>query len=400
MNLNVIFQSQRKTLGLLLTVVGLAYGLLFFQIYKIGDYPDHLEFAEKWAAGVLVIPHFAFHLVLIVVRYLTSSSFETAQGIVLTAIMLFVTYLIFRYLREVAPHMSLRVIAIGTLSLMFWGPASIVVVFYGVLRNNPFYETYLFAYPSSYSLHNPTSMAILPFIFLLYWLCIRLFDREQGSWRTVLSLVLVTTVGTLIKPNYLIAFVPAVMLFWLIYPNKRRFVIGLFGVMIPSLLILIWQYFYWFNSSIPDYSTGVGIEPFKVLISGNDKALLGNISPYLAIFMSIFLSLLYVVAIARYYPIWQDKEVQLALLTIFIAILQGILFVEYGSRMAHGNFLWGGKLANFVLSIVMMGYLFRQHTSKSIKRINRWILIAYILHVASGVVWYINFLKLALSTQV
>lgn len=366
-----------QALILIVSIVVVMYGLFFFRTANGGDYTLHLQFAQQWEAGTLQIPHFVFHLALIVTHQLLSVSYSVSTGIVLSGTMAITACVIFIYLRRLVPTLPTRYIANSTLALLFWGPI------------NP--EIALFGYHTTYPLYNPTTIAVLPFAFLLFWLCLRSIESNRVQAVRIALMALLTIGSTLIKPNFTIAIVPAIGAYLLIDRRKTAWINIILGLMLPALIALLWQYLFWFGAP-GDPQGGVGIAPFAVLLHHADSMLLSEISPYLAIAKGTLLSFLYVFVIFRFYTPLKDRRVQIALLITLVALLQGFLFVENNDLWPHGNFLWGVKIANFVLPVVMTGYLLQQLSQNRGKRLNIWIKLTYGLHIISGLAWLIVYI--------
>jgi hypothetical protein len=391
--MNSFNPRDRKILSLIMFFTAIIYGLFFFRTSNSGDYPVHLQLAQDWENGTLQMPHFLFHLSLILVHQIFSVSYPISLGIVLTLTMLVVVYLIFRYLRMSAPTLPTRYIANGTLALIFWGPASVLIVPYGILLGKPFPEIRLIGYHTSYPLHNPTTMAILPFALLLFWLCMRIIENNKISYPLIALIAFLTIYSTLIKPNYTIAIVPAICLYALLNRQKVQIVSFIFGLVIPALLALTWQYFFWFDAPT-NTQGGFAIAPFAVLLQHGDRMLLSEISPYLAILKGAVLSFLYVFVLFKLYNPIRDQRVQVALLITLVALVQGYLFVEKNDLWSHGNFLWGVRIANFILPVVMTGYLLQQMALHPSKPLHLWIKLTYLVHIVSGLAWLVIYIVL------
>lgn len=218
--------------------------------------------------------------------------------------------------------------------------------------------------------HNPTAVAVKPFMILVdvitlgYWECRKEEKNgaERASWKKKLRnyqyiLAVLLAVSTLIKPSFLMVYLPVcgIAELWRLVKNKgsrkewgEAVVQNLYFV--PSLLIFLWQY-------------------LKIYIIGGEAAGEGGIAiaffrvarlyaPSVLISLGLKMAFPILVIVIWRKKIFKDRLFPLLFGQFLVGLAITWTFTETGSRAGHGNFGWGNMLAaSFVWIFCIIFYV-------------------------------------------
>lgn len=257
-----------------------------------------------------------------------------------------------------------------------------------------------FIAPTTY--HNPTTTILRPFALSLYLLIIayvlpsqRLQPKRGTSTVLVGLMIVVTLLCGLSKPNYLLALLPALCV-WLVWASWRKQPIAwrliFMGVLLPTLVMLAWQFLFTFVYPTNELETSGGIvfDPFKVVlgISGADVGIMA---------LRFGVSLLFPATV--YLLWWKAAKQHVALNFAWLTFIFGAFFMyflaESGLRWSHGNFFWSAYITLFILNIaslrfaVQMRLALRQSHTFWVDWRTLLIVVLFLLHVMSGI-YYID----------
>lgn len=201
-----------------------------------------------------------------------------------------------------------------------------------------------------------------------------------------MALTLLMFLTTLSKPSFGQMFLPAIFLLAAFKVIKYKLAairpIATVSVsLVPSIFLMAFQSWVSFYSSHADAS-GAEIAPLK---------LWAHFSPN--VFVSIMIAVLFPLIVL----LWSLRESKVSTADVLawvmcgMAATEGILLIEKGRRMYHGNFLWAWSLSLFFIwftAIDRFILLAREHVKTTVDRERRWwFLIASAvlsLHVVSG----------------
>jgi len=199
---------------------------------------------------------------------------------------------------------------------------------------------------------------------------------------------LVSALGVLAKPSYVIALLPALGLigvYWFLKKRRLDWVGLILGFFIPTVGLLAWQYLGAYSSErvIPD-EAGIAFAPFIVY---------GRASGWLL--PKFFLSFLFPLGVYSFYfsSARRDVGFNLAWLSFGVGALLTYFFAETGVRLQDANFAWSGQITLFVLYCVSTVFFIRQ----VVKRegcgkfyFAEWVCMGgFGLHLVSGLLWYV-----------
>ena len=233
--------------------------------------------------------------------------------------------------------------------------------------------------------HNPTIQLLKPIALTCLLLTLYGFDRNKNKlWVYLLSALLIIISG-LIKPNFILAFIPALGIICF-YKIIRRQVLDtklmIFGFALPSILVLLWQLSVTFQNS--EYGFHIVFAPFSVVSLHSDF-----------LFPKFVLSILFIIQAAVIFrkQLVTDITLLLGIITLVMGLLQGYLLAEAGDEiLISGNFMWSGQIALFLMFVILgrksLRYFFAE------KQGYRWQvtlgLSLYLAHLAGGIVYYIR----------
>jgi hypothetical protein len=189
--------------------------------------------------------------------------------------------------------------------------------------------------------HNSTIIAVMPFVVLLFWqTCHQLKFWSISRLYFIMALILL---NVLIKPSYVFVYIIATPVVAFI---QNKYVIkSLFLSLFSSILISISYYYQYLKRDQYDDNI-VTINPFLVYM--NLHGLNNSIILTILLFMlSAFFSFLLPIYILRKKNI-MEVSLLFSTISMVVALLIAILFVENGSRLNHGNFFWQIYAAAFV----------------------------------------------------
>jgi hypothetical protein len=212
-----------------------------------------------------------------------------------------------------------------------------------------------------------------------------------AQWRLVLGLSAAGALSALAKPNWLLCFLPGVVLTVLFDSRLRRrpaawCVAG--AAVLSGLSVLAWQYAFLYGHSEADQ---IIFTPQKWLYR------YGWLAP-----LKLMLSIAFPIAVLVLF--WNDlrKSLMLALAwsTFAISLLIAYSFSETGRRAWDDNLGWSAQIALFVLfvasAIAMVGVL-RQPAAIAGWRTVRFrrdlAVVIFSLHVVGGLTCYLMYLS-------
>lgn len=384
----------------------LTYILFYKQtlMTKSSDTVAHMNHALS-LDYVLGLSHWGWHMVCwlfyacLPIPINNAAALATASFNALTAIL--VIWLMECYMKDKMPGVVVPTIA--TVFALMVGPL------------------YLRFYNSSYYMgqgtpnvwHNPTAVAVRPFIILIsvftveYWSCeeterVQICGKcmkKTTAYQLLLTILLLAS--TIIKPSLLMVYLPVCGIVALVKLVKSRG--RLFGKLIlqhlyfvPSALVFLWQYISIFifgnvgKSSAGE--TGIQIAFFKVA---------GMYAPSVLFSLILKMAFPFLVIFLWRKVIFKDKLFQITFWQFLAGLAITWTFAETGSRLNHGNFGWGNLLAaSFLWIFCIMFYLKewvkdREKISGSVRYKLKYGIPFVILlwHFLAGVSYYIYVLN-------
>ncbi|MEI7988259.1 MAG: hypothetical protein WCI88_04405 [Chloroflexota bacterium] len=246
-----------------------------------------------------------------------------------------------------------------------------------------------YGYTGITTYHNPTIFILQPLALLLFLFTINLLKSPQQGQQHLsyyLTIISIVILGTLAKPNYIICLLPAVFVFTAFkIARKDHFDWKgiLFGIVLPSIGLLAWQYLATYTSDhVLKDESGISLMPFQIYLLKDTFQSIG---------LKFILSILFPLSVYLIYYRKAKKDISFnfAWLSFIIGAFYSYCLVEQGSRFKHNNFAWSGQTTLFILFVAATIFLTKQIGDRRVVRKYDYALIAIFgLHVISGVIWY------------
>jgi hypothetical protein len=377
---------------LLSIAIIVVFGRVFWQARTQGDFGYHMgETRQIQATGVTIrTPHILYHLMIMGFEELrpgTSDEVLPVLPVVLCTLLL--GHWLYGWLKRTINGGTAPVWVVFALTFSLLMIAPVFIWF-----NMPF----MFGYMNTTVYHNPTYHVMKLFVIPVFFLALRVIDPQPYSdlrRRVFLALVaaLLVMLMTLGKPNYTICLLPGLGLYVLYRLLKRQpidWLLLILGIGLPALWVLGFQYVVaygkpnisvapGYSQSLQDWTTQWKI-PFQFCVS------------------ILFPALVYGLHFAQ---ARRTPYLNLAWVILFIGAFQMYFLYETGPRERHGNFIYGGYAASFVLMFVSVIFLLREYGTitlswRGIAQLDwkfKLIGIVFALHVISGIRYYLAMLQ-------
>jgi|GEM_PF-1110328 len=365
------------------------------QLY-VGDFNPHLYHAKYFAEmGRSPVQHLIFHRLVIVVKallptnifarlsYRLSWIIETHGWEIAGLATAILIYLATAWILYFILKNTLKLDQSRISEVKIW---ALAVLSLFVMPINFFFlhERLTLGYISANVLHNPTYILSRVFSLALFYLCL-LWSEKEIDFKKGALLCVLSFLSTASKPNFMMGFGPALVLFFLIKNKtiKRENFRLLLFVGLPAFLVLLTQFL--MRSSAAETSKFVFAPFMAVLIR------VPNI-PMLLLFMLLSLAFPLSVFILNWQSIKKETPTLLLLLTLAINFLLFILFAEVPNT-GHLNFIWGLMMAVFLTFVYTIIIWANQYTMEDKKfwSLKSWLpFTLLLLHIASGVLYYFS----------
>lgn len=354
-----------------------------FHQQAIGIFPTdlhtHLSIIDPFISGNYSIPHPTFHLMVYYLARLTDASYEISSSAILTASVL-VTLLIVQKLlgRQRPEHWQL--VLPTSLSLLF------VIAIY-----LPFFNKHMYLGQFSPNIwHSPTMLLLKPFALLSFFFFMEFMDNNgnYSSYRFFTGSFLLL-LSTVVKPSFVIAFLPAVGLYLVIL---KKMEIRLYGKVFlwaaPSLAVLAYQY-------LQTYQSQATQSYFHDKVVFTSFGVFKLYTPSVVISMLLVLAFPLAVAVIGHRRVIHNPLLRMTWLVTFVAFLQAGFLAEE-RKFVQGAFISGYVIALFLLYVnSMLEYLAWFHgKDDGISNAGKIsVFLIYFLHLLSGGYYFIILLK-------
>lgn len=360
------------------------------------DFDEHYQLALniERAGFQSSTPHFLYHLAILATRAVAPAISPALAG----ALPVIAAFVVLGIVMAVALQ---RAFPPGMPALVPIALSQCLLLVSPLMPSVPL--PYLIGYINPTVFHNPTQNILKAFALPLALLAVHVFSpaetrtSRQRLPATLLAASLVV-LASLSKPSFTIVLVPGLLLvtayrWYQRNPVDIPFLVG--GIIAPATLTLAAQYGLAYTAS-GESGTALGLLKFYR----------AYISPvWLLPFMllaSIAFPLSVVVAYAR--TAIRSVELQVAWAMLAAGLCFTYFVHETGPRLTHGNFVWSGYIALFVLFFFSVRFLLQQHVHNITRIVDGtatlaalparfWLLTAlFVLHVLAGIRYYFVFL--------
>jgi hypothetical protein len=375
-------------------------------VLAVGDISQHARWAaQMWESRLLLMPHFLYHLIVILIQPFVSfiiqtsvpsyanHSYELAGTVVVILSHILLASVLYIFLRSSLdqPGRASALCRVSlTLGLMLVWPITLFAIFDQHLY---------FGYIGVNTYHSPTQILLKPLALLLFLCVVSVFTSERNSkwsWSALALLASLVIVSTLAKPVYIICLLPGLGLYTLyaVFTKQTiRWHLLIGGIWIPGLVVLAWQYlFTYIFDPLTAGDSRIIFEPFAFYKIHNTTDF---------IIFKIALSILFPLSVVVFYfrQVLAHTALKLAWSVASIGIFYSYFLAEDGPRYASGNFLWSGQITVFILFVISLLFLIDQNREV----FDRWLvqkqrpqwkgpllicLLMFGLHVANGILWY------------
>lgn len=398
------FWRAGALIALILIVIGL-YGALFNHWHLTGDFVPHTVYMERIRDNdpnvFKELPNLLYHVSVLLPAVLFPQTALTDWIVpVCVAWVLLLGLLIWGQMRAAltdpssdksrqAPTPRGEVIAvILTLSALVFTP---------IILLTP--ENQYFGYITPHVYHNPTMIPLRPIAFLIFIGAVsfasaeayiaRIFERYPDV--RVPLMAALTVASILAKPNFVMVFVPALVIWLVLLRLMRRFIYAQFvvmGIIVPGVAFLAYQ-------AMSYSGSGMAFDPFYTqwLFALHYEPLANTLLP-LKILMSLAFPL--VVTLLYWRKVAQNPMMMLAWIATIGGLMLTYLFYDTGEPPA-GNLTWSGQISVMILYLAAMLFFVRRHpwlNAGQPQDLRRFVICTVVLalHVISGIVWYVEHL--------
>jgi len=377
------YQKIFEYISLLIVAVLLLSPILYFLTYKyeISDINFHTVFASKFfeveqQANSALIAHSAWQLSVIFFQTLISDfigkSWKFSAFMVTLFTEILTVLIIFFIIRKKSNFLFSSLVS---LSLMIIQPIIIMA----------FIDQHIsLGYIWINSYQNPTSYMLKPFALLQTYISIEALSGKQHQFKEIFLLAVSSIIAVFSKPSFAICLLPGLFIL-IIWNYFRKIKIDIktliFGVFIPSVFFLLWQYFSTYGLESDSH---VIFAPFLVM---------SKFSSYL--FLKFFLSITFpfIVTVLSFKKSINDIRMQFGWIIFAVGVFLTYFFAETGWRLVAGNFTWSGQISLFILFFCCFLYIIE---NQHIYRKKAIVYFTYALHLISGIyVYLITFTKIS-----
>jgi hypothetical protein len=284
----------------------------------------HTRIIEQLDKGSLLVSHFLFHLIVYGISKFSHISFFNSACLVMALSVVFSMILIEMILRSVLTgRYSDYFVLFVAMSLMFvssiYFPWKNIFPYKGIWSPNPW--------------HNPTFIVARPFALLIFhWYSLEMIKETYFKKRfSVMRIAILLAICALIKPNFILAFIPASLFFCLFFLNRKKTMLLKTGLLLlPTLGVLAFQFLFTYFSDIQGDSA-VRFCFFDIWYIYAQSAPLAILQG--TAFPLTILSILF-------YYMRNDKSFSFNWILFIIGFLISGILCETGHREGHANFIW------------------------------------------------------------
>ncbi len=243
-------------------------------------------------------------------------------------------------------------------------------------------------YIGKYSLtcfHNSTSIPLLPLSILIILYSVKYLKNESDSKLTI-NLFLCSSISMLIKPSFMMIYLPVFFLFILIKKSDK--ILNSILIFLPCIIILALEYFFIFateqDATIESQlNNGIAfgwLDVWNKWSPSFDQKLIDVLMP-------IIFPVIYLISNPN-----ARKGIEfnfLLFLFIFSFLFANIIY-EDSNRLLHGNFMWHLHIINVLLFLYCVrDWLMNKSNFSSL--INRSYLVIIVIHAMFGLLSMCNF---------
>lgn len=338
---------------LLFIILMVIYYYLTFKIDT--DIPRHAEFIKEYAEGKKEFQvNFLYYLLVYSLSFFSSNiGILYFVSVIVLSIATFLKYFIVKKIIISELFGSYRNInLVSTLAsfvlIISFSLPSVMII----LR-----KLYSMSLPPNVW-HNSTTIAVMPFVILLFWVSVKQLEKFDGKRLIYIGLLII--ISAFIKPSFIFVYLFVYPIFLLKnFLFSRLFWVNLIPVLMAILLIFVEYYLIYLTKSIDnDGKSSISINLFYL---ANIKFANGNVFKIIILLISTILSSLLfpLVLLIKNKTLLQIQSIQFAVFCSVVAFIIGNLFVETGDRAFHGNLFWQNIMCSFLLFFICTLHLLK-----------------------------------------
>ncbi|MBM4056267.1 MAG: hypothetical protein FJ264_16680 [Planctomycetes bacterium] len=353
---------------------------LFINSTENSDIYAHTRLIEQLDKGNLVAPHFLYHLTVYGISKISHISFFYISCLVLASCIVLTMVLIERILcisfKETYSNVFLLFISFA---LMF-----VSAVYFPLINKYPYVGIW-----SPNPWHNPTFIAARPFVLLsFYWYSLEMIKKKYfDKWFSIIRISILLVICALTKPNFVLAFIPASMVFCLFFADRKKTMLFKTGLLIlPVLGVLLFQFLftYYYNTNIDSSIRFCFFDVWHVYAQSVPIAILQEAA------FPIFLSAV------MFSLLWKEKLLIFSWILFIIGLLIFGLLCESGHRKNNGNFGWTHMFCLNILfiysTIAFLRWVADVQDKNRLFQMKLFLCVSvFLLHFFSGI-YYVRYL--------
>src|ERR1051325_4047112 len=335
-----------------------------------GDFMIHSVIAQlMWKQGVLLVPHPMLHWLMIALAATFNIHVTTAAWMITTVAIVAVPVIVFLATKRLVGTLAalcLTLVSMLAHPIVLWS------------------HVYYIGFQAMTTYHSPTMLLMKPLAFLEFLLVVHVLKHGSRTKENILG-ALLTLITTITKPSYTMVLLPAlgcIVLWRFVRKQSIPWTFLLYSVAIPSVLLISWQLYLTYISPLPNFDSKLVFAPLAALHTHAHGLIL-----------KFVLSIAFpAVVIAMYWrDFWRSIPCVLAFLQWVFGTLYLYLLAEGGRRLQDINFSWSANISMAILFLVCLYLVIRkwQEGDRSIPKI-AVAGVLLLLHVASGVVWFVS----------
>ena len=357
------------------------------------DFGAHIERALRMPETFDLVSHPLFHATFLLVHRLFGQEPQLSAVAAIMLVMTPVPVIAFALLKKcVGNHVPDGALMILSIALSIMSPITIWT------------NSFMLGYLNPIVYHNPTSITLRLFVIPISVLAFRVFqnqtyrDLNHRIYNLLLCAILMI-LSILAKPSFALALLPGCLLLaiWQVLRRGRvDWILLALGVFLPAALILGLQAMLSFLAFESSSQIKIGLFTLMKLYIPNWR-----------IPIQLLLSIVFPLGVSLLYAKQASRNLFLCFAwTVFMcAMSMTYLLYETGARLWHGNFLWTGYSAVFLLMFASTMFLLQQYAREARHGRGRLQIVAFGfsrkfalsslllgLHVLSGIAYYFRFL--------
>lgn len=381
----LVFSNSRNTIefacvrNFVYASIFLFFSYFYYRCIGASDLQLHIQFAKEIGQGRLVVPHFLYHLVILSISCISHLSLYDSSCLTLACCIVLSTIITERIVRHFlkdrySDYFLLFVSVSLTIVSAIYFPFINKLPYLGVWGPNPW--------------HNPTFIAAKPFVLLIFYLYA--LEITKGTYFekrfSLLRISILLMICALIKPNFILAFIPASIVFCFCLPGRKISMLLKNSLsLLPVIAVLILQFLLTYNHNVSD--------PSSLQFCFFDAWQHHSKSVPIAILQAIAFPL---AILAIQFPRFsKDKALFFSWVLFVISLLIFGLFCESGHRKYHANFAWTYIFCLNILfvysAIVFLRWVSETEKKNRLFRLKLFFCnMVFLLHFFSGIYYLVH----------